>query len=65
MRRNVGRKPQTSANLAAFLHITTTSRLLKVLKADARAIFTLASKAQAAADWMHAQQPDSAHCQAA
>jgi hypothetical protein len=28
MRRNVGRKPQTSANLAAFLHITTTSRLL-------------------------------------
>lgn len=30
---------------------------LKVLKADARAIFTLASKAQAAADWMHAQQP--------
>ena len=38
---------------------------LKVLKADARAIFTLASKAQAAADWMHAQQPDSALCQAA
>lgn len=32
---------------------------LKVLKADARAIFTLASKAQAAADWMHAQQPAS------
>lgn len=30
---------------------------LKVLKADARAIFTLASKAQQAADWMHAQQP--------
>ena len=31
---------------------------LKVLKADARAIFTLASKAQAAADWMQMQQPE-------
>jgi antirestriction protein ArdC len=31
---------------------------LRVLKADARAIFTLASKAQAAADWMHTQQPE-------
>ena len=37
MRRNVGRKPQTSANLAAFLHITTTSRLLSVLREDNRA----------------------------
>jgi hypothetical protein len=35
MRRNVGRKPQTSANLAAFLHITTTSRLSGILQADA------------------------------
>jgi antirestriction protein ArdC len=34
-----------------------TSRLLQVLKNDSRAIFTAASKAQAAADWMHAQQP--------
>lgn len=31
---------------------------LKVLKADARAIFTVASKAQAGVDWMHGQQPD-------
>ncbi|WP_230190589.1 hypothetical protein [Sphingobium sp. CECT 9361] len=54
----MGRKPQNSANLAAFLHIIDTSRLLRVLKADARAIFTLASKAQAAADWMHTQQPE-------
>lgn len=38
---------------------------LKVLKADARAIFTLASKAQQAADWMHAQQPASDLRQAA
>lgn len=30
---------------------------LKVLKGDSRAIFTAASKAQAAADWMHVQQP--------
>jgi antirestriction protein ArdC len=30
---------------------------LKVLKSDPRAIFIAASKAQAAADWMHAQQP--------
>ena len=30
---------------------------LTVLKNDPRAIFTAASKAQAAADWMHAQQP--------
>jgi antirestriction protein ArdC len=30
---------------------------LEVLKHDPRAIFTAASKAQAAADWMHAQQP--------
>ena len=30
---------------------------LKVLKDDPRAIFTAASKAQQAADWMHAQQP--------
>jgi antirestriction protein ArdC len=32
---------------------------LEVLKDDPRAIFTAASKAQAAADWMHAQQPTS------
>lgn len=30
---------------------------LKVLREDPRAIFTAASKAQAAADWMHARQP--------
>lgn len=41
---------------AAFLHITHTSRLLEVLRADKRAIFTAASKAQEIADWMHAQQ---------
>jgi antirestriction protein ArdC len=30
---------------------------LEILKHDPRAIFTAASKAQAAADWMHARQP--------
>lgn len=29
---------------------------LKVLRGDKRAIFTAAAKAQAAVDWMHAQQ---------
>jgi antirestriction protein ArdC len=33
---------------------------LEVLKHDPRAIFTAASKAQQAADWMHAQQPGAA-----
>jgi antirestriction protein ArdC len=33
---------------------------LEVLRADSRAIFTAASKAQQAADWMHAQQPAAA-----
>jgi antirestriction protein ArdC len=49
MRRNVGRKSQTSANLAAFLHIIDTSRLLKLLKDDERAILTAAAKAEEAA----------------
>jgi antirestriction protein ArdC len=34
---------------------------LEVLKADSRAIFTAAAKAQAAADWMHQRQPGSAN----
>ncbi|WP_443217260.1 hypothetical protein [Sphingobium sp. YC-XJ3] len=55
MRRNVGRKPQTSANLPAFLHITTTSRLLDVLRDDNRAIFRAASAASKAADWLLAR----------
>jgi antirestriction protein ArdC len=33
---------------------------IEVLKDDPRAIFTAASKAQQAADWMHAQQPKAA-----
>ena len=57
MRRNVGRKPQTSANLAAFLHIIDTSRLLEVLRKDNRAIVRAASQASKAADWLLAFMP--------
>ncbi len=45
-----GARPESTAYLASWL---------KVLKSDTRAIFTAASKAQAAADWMHTQQPGS------
>jgi antirestriction protein ArdC len=38
---------------------------VEVLKDDPRAIFTAASKAQQAADWMHAQQPVSAQASSA
>ena len=40
-------KPDHAAYVASWL---------KVLRRDKRAIFTAAAKAQAAADWMHAQQ---------
>ena len=43
---------QTSGSHAAYI-----ASWLKVLKDDPKAIFTAASKAQQAADWMHAQQP--------
>ena len=52
MRRNVGRKPQTSANLAAFLHIIDTSRLLRILKSDSSAIIKAASKAEQAFNYL-------------
>ncbi|MGL4243444.1 MAG: ArdC family protein [Beijerinckiaceae bacterium] len=38
-------------------HAAYVASWLAVLKNDTRAIFTAASKAQAAVDWMHAQQP--------
>jgi antirestriction protein ArdC len=41
-------------------HAAYLSSWLEILKDDARAIFTAASKAQAIADWMHAAQPASA-----
>lgn len=45
-------------------HAAYVASWLKVLRGDKRAIFTAAAKAQAAADWMHAQQ-DSAEQTAA
>jgi antirestriction protein ArdC len=41
-------RPDHAAYLASWM---------EVLKSDPRAIFTAASNAQQAADWMHAQQP--------
>ncbi|HEX3862115.1 MAG TPA: zincin-like metallopeptidase domain-containing protein [Stellaceae bacterium] len=38
-------------------HASYIASWLKVLKNDKRAVFTAASHAQAAADWLHAQQP--------
>ena len=38
-------------------HAAYVASWLRILKDDPRAIFTAASKAQQAADWMHAQQP--------
>ena len=38
-------------------HAAYVASWMKALRGDPRAIFTAASKAQAAADWMHAQQP--------
>ena len=49
---DLGIANQPRAEHAAYLR-----SWLKILKNDPRAIFTAASKAQAAADWMHAQQP--------
>ncbi|MGL4240250.1 MAG: ArdC family protein [Beijerinckiaceae bacterium] len=51
-----GPRPESVAYLASWL---------KVLKNDTRAIFTAASKAQAAVDWMHAQQPGAERASAA
>jgi antirestriction protein ArdC len=44
------------AALRLFLHMMICCGLLEVLRSDKRAIFTVASKAQEIADWMHARQ---------
>ncbi|WP_230190581.1 hypothetical protein [Sphingobium sp. CECT 9361] len=49
----MGRKPQNSANLAAFLHIIDTSRLITVLQNDARAIVQAAAHAERAVAFLH------------
>jgi antirestriction protein ArdC len=45
-------------------HAAYVTSWLAVLKDDPRAIFTAASKAQQAADWMHARQADAGACAA-
>lgn len=45
------------ANYPRREHAAYIAPWLELLKSDPRAIFIAASKAQAAADWMHAQQP--------
>ncbi|CAH0357350.1 hypothetical protein [Sphingobium sp. CECT 9361] len=56
----MGRKPQNSANLAAFLHIIDTSRLLGILRGDKTAIIHASSKAEQAFNYMIAFGADPA-----
>ena len=51
--------------VAAFLHITGTSRLLKVMKEDARAIFAPAARAQEAVTYLDGLQSPAAQQSAA
>ena len=46
--------------VVALLHITGTSRLLRVMKANPRALFAAAAKAQAAVAYLDSLQPDAA-----
>ncbi|MFN3465867.1 MAG: zincin-like metallopeptidase domain-containing protein [Terricaulis sp.] len=48
---DLGIAPNPREDHAAYI-----ASWLTILKSDPRAIFTAASKAQAIADWMHAQQ---------
>ena len=53
----MGRKPQNSANLVAFLHIIDTSRLMKILRGDKTAILHAAAKAEQAVKWLRQFDP--------
>ena len=50
----------TKQSRVSLLHIIDTSRLIKVLKDDRRAIFSAASHAQRAADFLQALQKPAA-----
>ena len=54
---DLGLAHEPRADHAAYL-----ASWMEALKSDARAIFTAASKAQQAADWMHAQQTSVSTC---
>ena len=49
--------PETGSLFHADSHIIATSRLLRVLKNDKRAIFTAAAHAERAAAFLHGLQP--------
>ena len=53
----MGRKPQNSANLVAFLHIIDTSRLMKIMRGDKTAILHAAAKAEQAVKWLRQFDP--------
>jgi antirestriction protein ArdC len=55
--KDVARNSATERARVALLHITDTSRLLEVLKGDTKAIFTAASLATRAVDYLHGLQP--------
>lgn len=56
-----GTKHRLDRNLSGrFESAAYVASWIEVLKDDPKAIFTAASKAQQAADWMHAQQPQAA-----
>jgi antirestriction protein ArdC len=48
----------TERTRVALLHITDTSRLLNAMKANPRALFPAAAKAQAAVAYLDSLQPD-------
>ena len=53
----MGRKPQNSANLVAFLHIIDTSRLMKILRGDKTAILHATAKAEQAVKFLRQFDP--------
>ena len=59
MKDEAGNAAVERANVA-LLHIIDTSRLLKIMKANPRALFAAAAKAQAAVGYLDSLQPDAA-----
>lgn len=56
--KNVARNFAPLRTYVALLHITDTARLLEVMKGDKKAIFTAASLATSAVDYLDSLQPD-------
>ena len=51
------RRLRKTTNLAAFLHIIDTSRLMKILRGDKTAILHAAAKAEQAVKWLRQFDP--------